>query len=402
MRKKKENITEPRYKKGSLLSSRSKNQHSIVSRHESCLSDFRNIKEKINVIDKQIKEAKREREKTGKDRAQKILNNEFSITESDKMHELDFKIQALEKTKEVINSGREESNYILESATLICNYMQLEDAENSLLQDMKGESDDVIDKLNEIRSKKNIITDEYLRKFDNKYINLKNLYNNIDIVCEQCNEHYDIEGGYLVCPICGICKATIDNNGEMSYKEMQDYDYRPQFTYEKETHLLDWIRRFQAKENRVIPQNVIDLVILEAKKDRVIDLANLSEDKVKKYLKKLKLNDFYDNVISIINRINGRSPFTLTAEIEEKIKTMFHQIQEPFERHKPKNRKNFLSYSYTLHKMFQILGLHEFSKYFPLLKSPEKLRQQDDIFKKIVAEMAEKDKSINWVFYPSI
>jgi len=46
--------------------------------------------------------------------------------------------------------------------------------------------------------------------------------------------------------------------------------------------------------------------------------------------------------------------------------------------------------------------LHEFAKYFPLLKSVEKLRQQDDIFKKIVIFMSDKDQSTKWVFYPSV
>jgi hypothetical protein len=139
-----------------------------------------------------------------------------------------------------------------------------------------------------------------------------------------------------------------------------------------------------------------------AKRGAFVYHVTLTEDKVKKYLKKLNLNEYYDNVIAIINRLNKRPPFTLTTELEEKIKSMFRQIQEPFEKHKPKNRKNFLSYSYTLHKFFQILNLHEFCKYFPLLKSNDKLRQQDEIFKKIVAEMAMKDKTVNWVFYPSI
>ena len=149
-------------------------------------------------------------------------------------------------------------------------------------------------------------------------------------------------------------------------------------------------------------QQVLDKVILEAKKQRITDLNLLTEEKVKTFLKKLNLNDYYDNVIAIINRINGRPPFQLTVEIENKIKTMFRQIQEPFIKHKPPSRKNFLSYAYILYQFFKILGLNEFAKYFPLLKSADKLRQQDEIFKKIVADMAEVDKSINWVFYPTI
>ena len=44
----------------------------------------------------------------------------------------------------------------------------------------------------------------------------------------------------------------------------------------------------------------------------------------------------------------------------------------------------------------------DLSEHFPLLKSADKLRQQDEIFKKIVADMAKIDKSIDWVFYPTI
>jgi hypothetical protein len=133
-----------------------------------------------------------------------------------------------------------------------------------------------------------------------------------------------------------------------------------------------------------------------------LNLNTLTEDKVKKFLKNLNLNDYYDNVIGIINRINGRPQFNLTPEIENKIKVMFEQIQEPFMKYKPATRKNFLSYSYILHQFFKILGLNEFTKYFPLLKSTDKLRQQDEIFRKIVDHMSKFDKSVNWVFYPTV
>jgi hypothetical protein len=111
---------------------------------------------------------------------------------------------------------------------------------------------------------------------------------------------------------------------------------------------------------------------------------------------------YYEHIPHIINRLNGQNAPFMSRENEEKLRHMFREIQPAFKKYCPKGRKNFLSYSYCLHKMFQILGLHEFSKYFPLLKSADKLRQQDDIFKKIVAEMAQKDKSVNWVFYPSL
>ena len=63
--------------------------------------------------------------------------------------------------------------------------------------------------------------------------------------------------------------------------------------------------------------------------------------------------------------VEGLQNITRHQEIEEKIKKMFQQIQDPYEKYKPPSRKNFLSYSYTLCKFFQILNLHEFAKYFP-------------------------------------
>ena len=53
-------------------------------------------------------------------------------------------------------------------------------------------------------------------------------------------------------------------------------------------------------------------------------------------------------------------------------------------KHCPDNRKNFLSYAYVLHKFCQLLELDDLLPYFPLLKSREKLQQQDQIWEKYV------------------
>ena len=74
---------------------------------------------------------------------------------------------------------------------------------------------------------------------------------------------------------------------------------------------------------------------------------------------------------------------------------MFKEIQTPFEKHCPKNRKNFLSYSYVIHKFIQLLNMNEYLVYFPLLKSREKLYQQDLIWKNICNDL-------NWQFINSI
>ena len=60
-----------------------------------------------------------------------------------------------------------------------------------------------------------------------------------------------------------------------------------------------------------------------------------------------------------------------------------------------KGRKNFLSYSYILYKFCELLELDELANLFPMLKSREKLKEQDNLWEKIC-------NYLNWEYIPSI
>lgn len=381
MRKKRDAHGEPTFsKRFNSQKSKSKSNHCVVQKHERKLQEYRDKEKQVQILKNQIERLQNNTK--NKDKSQAAI------------------IDLEKQLQELSHNSSDEINYLLDSSKLIMSYAELEQQESKILASPNASKN--VDELNRIIKEKADVTYEYMSMFDPSNSSLKHLIDLNASMCQECSVYMTFDDGFMVCSLCGHCISTVDASGDLSYKEMQEYDYRTQFTYDKKSHLEDWIRRFQSKENRIIPQDVIDKVILETKKERLKDLNLLTEEKVKKYLKRLGLNEYYDNVIGIINRINNRPPFKLTAEIEQKIKIMFQQIQEPYEKYKPPSRRNFLSYSYCLHKFFQILGLHEFAKYFPLLKSADKLRQQDEIFKKIVAEMASKDKSITWLFYPSI
>jgi hypothetical protein len=404
MRKKKESHGVPTFSKkhtNTNTKQKSKSQHSIMHKHDSRLDEFKNKPERIRQIDAKIRSLEALIKRQTEETLRKQLNKENTTHLLDSIRNNKVNLDKLKKDRQYIESGQDQIDYLLESSWIMMEYLDIEQKESKLLESNHLSEEHNLE-LNELYKRKTLLVDDYLCKFDPTYTNQKRHLNLDSISCTECRVPFTVEKSFLVCPNCGICQQTVEQATELSYKELQDFDYRPQFTYDKMTHLEDWLRRFQAKENRSIPQEILDKVLLEANKERVQDLNTLTEDKIKRYLKKLNLNDYYDNVIGIINRINGRPPFTLTSEVEDKIKIMFQQIQDPYDKFKPAGRKNFLSYSYTLHKFFQILGLHEFAKYFPLLKSTDKLRQQDDIFKKIVGFMSEKDPVTKWVFYPSI
>lgn len=245
----------------------------------------------------------------------------------------------------------------------------------------------------------NNLIHEYLQITQSNYISTKLLLNNVK--CENCNEYYDSIEGFDACFNCGTCINNIHYHTQLSYKEIQETEFKPHFNYEKESHLTAWLDRLTSKENKIIPNEVLDLVKSELKKERITDYSKLKEDKIKDILKKLKLNEYYDCVISIINKLSGRKPIILTPEIREKVLMMFAQIQEPFNKFKEVSRKNMISYPYLLHQIFKQLKLPEFAEYFPLLKNNDKLRAHDELFKKIVEYMKKIDNTVDWKFYPS-
>ena len=167
------------------------------------------------------------------------------------------------------------------------------------------------------------------------------------------------------------------------------------FSYKRINHFNEWLAQFQAKESTEIPDEVYEKIIAEIKKERIKDLSKLDTKKIRQYLKKIKLNKFYDHAAHILYQINGIPPPSMSKELEEKLRLMFKEIQGPFLEVCPKSRKNFLNYSYVLHKFVELLSLDEYKVYFPLLKDREKLHQTDMIWKNIC-------NKLGWQFYKSI
>ena len=161
---------------------------------------------------------------------------------------------------------------------------------------------------------------------------------------------------------------------------------------------MSGIAQFQAKETTEIPDDIYNEILVEIKKERVKNMAKITPEKMRTILRKIKRNDYYEHIPYIINQLNGLPPPIISSEVEEIIRNMFREIQEPFEILREKlfpTRKNFLSYNYVMYKFFELLELDEYLTCFQLLKSRNKLHQQDIIWKHICAHL-------NWQFICSI
>lgn len=201
--------------------------------------------------------------------------------------------------------------------------------------------------------------------------------------CDRCNIAREelLEEGILVCPSCGSEEYMMVVSDYPSFRDPPKE--RNNYAYKKINHLNEILNQFQAKESTIIPDEIMNEVVLEIKKQRIQNVAELTEKEIREILKKLNRSKYYEHATHILSRLNGNPPPTITPEIEEKIRAMFQEIQAPFLLYCPDDRTNFLSYSYILYKFFELLELDEYKVYFPLLKSRDRLIQHDQIWKKI-------------------
>ena len=87
------------------------------------------------------------------------------------------------------------------------------------------------------------------------------------------------------------------------------------------------LSQFQAKESTEISDEIIEIIKSELRKHRFKYLDYTQIDKVKKILKKLKLNEYYEHIAFIISKITGKPAPSINRETEETLKKMFDKIQ---------------------------------------------------------------------------
>lgn len=233
---------------------------------------------------------------------------------------------------------------------------------------------------------KSMLYDRYLCATDANYVKSDDCEDHSK--CEYCHSldtTMMVQEGMIYCNECYTVRIIVIDNDKPSYKEPQkEISY---LNYKRKNHFNEWLNQIQGKETTDIPEEIFNSILLEIKKLKVTNMADLTHAKIREILKKLKANRFYEHTPYIYYRITGIPNQYLAPELEEKLRNMFEQIQVPFLKHSPPTRKNFLSYSYVIHKMLQLLGEDRYLCYFPLLKNREKLHQQEQIWTKICEEL---------------
>jgi hypothetical protein len=292
----------------------------------------------------------------------------------------------------------EKTEYYLENGLLLDQYYSKSISEktkktkdNSVLNYFK--TTDKIPEINEENLMEENIIDYYMSNIDDSYVlNNELIMNN---TCKLCNSNmsFDIIDSELLCIKCGYTEDIIINSEKTSFKDPpREVSY---FAYKRINHFNEWLAQFQAKETTEIGEGIYKKIFDEIHKNVNLDIKKIKPKQMKNILKKLGYNKYYENIPHIINVMSGKKAPSLSINEEEQLRSLFKEIQIPFSNNCPSNRKNFLSYSYVLHKFCELLEYDYLLPYFPLLKSREKLQQQDKIWKLICNDL-------NWQFIESI
>jgi len=348
----------------------------ISAKHEETISKLDN---EVKNIPKYKKELKSLISIKDSDKFTKKYENREDLTQ--KIRELNEKIKSLESNENL-------TEYLYKSIEFVKNIDGVEYTENS--EDNQGGG--IFKYVTMGLEKKNVDNYKmYMKQCFPEEINVVEYSQNL-YTCKSCdsNTYQVASAGINICYNCGLTEVnSVSITPEWNVSETHDF-IKP-YSYKRTSHFKEWITQIQGREGTYIPDNVISMIIIEIKKERLTDKSLITYYKIKEFLKKLKLNKYYEHIPNIIHRITGNKQLIISQDLEGKLIEMFNKIQEPFANHCPKDRKNFLSYSYTLYKFFELLDKPEYLIYFPLLKSREKLFEQEKIWLSIC-------KDLDWEF----
>lgn len=199
-----------------------------------------------------------------------------------------------------------------------------------------------------------------------------------------------VDDALLVCnnPQCRTIKDFLDaSTASLAYGDEIEWSSS---SYKRMNHLSEWLNHFQARETTRVPDAFVDQVTANLPKNA--DRAATFMD-VNLTLRAIGIRNYYDHAMQIYSRITGHDPVRLDPQVEERVRLMFLRIQDPFIKHRPADRKNFLSYPYVIFKILQLLGNVQVLPYLTLLKGKQVLRKQEEIWIKICED-------VGWDFIP--
>lgn len=212
-----------------------------------------------------------------------------------------------------------------------------------------------------------------------------------EFTCNECSGDLvlDHRTGTTACRFCGVSRVGGLGLGVQQTFADGQASSRTAAPYERLSHFKEFIARLEGSERTEIPQIVTHTLLQQCMIHRIDPLREpdrVTYTFVRTALQRTGYCMFFENSTQLICLLTKRQPRRFLEEEKAQLTAIFREIQTPFEKHKGK-RKNFLSYSFTLYKICELLGMREMLPFLPLLKAPSNLLAADLLWEKICGEL---------------
>ena len=372
-------------KKSMLMKENSNEANTLDSKHKDMLNKFH----KDSVVTKPMLETEK------KNLTFRLENINLSV---DEKIEINDKLRNIKEQLKKIKKA--ETDYLLNNSKYIFEYFEnkkiIAECKNktTVLEHFFNTKDiNGVDNPPTNNTKEISYLSKYLTNLNEAALDINNYIVQTDI-CQSCNKGDLIPmepEGILLCNVCFKHSKYLIENEKPSYKEPpKEVCF---YAYKRINHFREILAQFQAKETTQIPDEIIDKIFQQLKKER-ITVDQLTNKRTKDILKKLSYNKYYEHIPFIKDKL-GIKPPVMSAELEITLCNLFMDIQAPYAKYCPDYRINFLNYYYTVYKLCELLDQQQFLPYFPMLKDREKRIEQDVIWKNICDEL-------DWEFIPTV
>ena len=314
------------------------------------------------------------------------MESNFISRYNKKCHEYENQLEQYKDLPEFDNTEQEYMKYQMACMPFILRTQKGETFENSRKKIVLS---DVFNKKKQESSEEHKLFHEYMKEVEGIHLTSIGVTPTVKKCpgCQSSNIAKSREVN-LSCMDCGFVIQGYEIEDKPSFKDMERISHNAvAFTYKRENHFNEWLDSLEARGKDDISNEAMDQVRYELKKQRFNDPSKITAVVIRNILKKLKYNNHYDNIPMIISAVVGRPPLVIKEELRRHLKKMFSQVQKIYHKHVPKHRSNFFSYPYILYKFCELLEADHVLPYLTLLKSAEKLYQQDQTFKKICEEL---------------
>ena len=206
--------------------------------------------------------------------------------------------------------------------------------------------------------------------------------------CMDCKSRkiVDYERSTLVCTKCGVFEYYPVH--VTSYNHTMRYSRR-KCIYKRYDNFKVILNQFFYGGNKVVPDDIMKTIWNEIHDETNI-LYNytipITIPILECILKRNKMMKYKNSIYFIYFKLSG-VPFPCNTMKEyNSILNAFNVVSTIYDKYKPKGRKSFLNYYFTLKKILIVLGKNDYAKYIPQLKTKSIQKELERIWELITKD----------------